>query len=102
LVRNDSGRVAFSDNIFSSRSTYQFSRNTYARLRLDYSTLNKRLLPQLVVGWTPSPGTALYVGYSDNVSYNSYNPFNGQYEPGFHDNGRTLFIKMSYLFRKSF
>lgn len=102
MVRNDTGRTSFDDNIFSSRSTYQFSRNTFARLRLDYSTLNKHLRPQLVFGWTPSPGTALYVGYNDDVSYNSYNPFTGQFEPGFRGNGRTFFIKASYLFRKSF
>ncbi|MBS1794454.1 MAG: carbohydrate binding family 9 domain-containing protein [Acidobacteria bacterium] len=102
LVRRDTRLTAFDDNIYSSRSTYQFTRNTFARLRLDYSTLNRRLLPQLVAGWTPSPGTALYVGYSDDVNYNGWNPYNGRYEPGIHGNGRTFFIKASYLFRKSF
>ncbi|HEV2762680.1 MAG TPA: DUF5916 domain-containing protein [Pyrinomonadaceae bacterium] len=102
LVRHDTGLVAFDDNIFSSRSTYQFSRNTFARLRLDYSTLSKHFRPQLVVGWTPNPGTALYLGYNDDVSYNGYNPFNGRFEPGFQGNGRTFFIKASYLFRRSF
>jgi hypothetical protein len=102
LVRHDTRLVAYDDNIFSSRSTYQFSRNTFARLRLDYSTLSKHLRPQLVVGWTPNPGTALYIGYNDDVSYNGYNPFSGQFEPGFQGNGRSFFIKASYLFRKSF
>jgi hypothetical protein len=102
LKRNDTGLVAFDDNIFSSRSTYQFTRNIFTRLRLDYSTLGKRLRPQLVFGWTPSPGKALYVGYTDNFSTNGYNPFNGDREPGLHSNGRTFFIKMSYLFKKSF
>jgi hypothetical protein len=102
LIRHDTGLLAYDDNIFSSRSTYQFSRNTFARLRLDYSSLNKHLRPQLVVGWTPNPGTALYVGYNDDVSYNGYNPFTGQFEPGFQGNGRSFFIKASYLFRKSF
>jgi hypothetical protein len=102
LVRNDTKRVAFDDNIFSSRSTYQFTRSTFARLRLDYSTISERLRPQMVFGWTPNPGTALYVGYSDNVSYNSRNPYTGLNENGLHSNGRTFFIKMSYLFRKSF
>jgi hypothetical protein len=101
-VRNDTKLLAFDDNIFSSRSTYQFSRDFFARLRLDYSTLSQRVRPQLVAGWTPSPGTALYIGYSDNVSYNSRNPYSGRYEPGFQSNGRTFFIKMAYLFRKSF
>jgi hypothetical protein len=102
LVRSDTGRLAFDDNIFSSRSTYQFSRDFFARLRLDYSTLSRRISPQFVAGWTPSPGTALYVGYQDNLNYNNRNPYTGQHEPGLHSNGRTFFIKMSYLFRKSF
>jgi len=94
--------VAFDDNLFSSRSIYQFNRNTFARLRVDYSTLSKRLRPQFVLGWTPSPGTALYLGYNDELRYNSYNPYTGLREPGFEGSGRTFFIKASYLFRKSF
>jgi hypothetical protein len=107
LKRNDTGLVAFDDNLFSWRSTYQFSRNTFARLRLDYSTLGHRMLPQLVIGWTPSPGTAIYAGYSDNFNVNGRNPFLLLSDPlsreqGLHSNGRTFFIKMSYLFKKSF
>ncbi|HEY8563408.1 MAG TPA: carbohydrate binding family 9 domain-containing protein [Pyrinomonadaceae bacterium] len=102
LVRNDTGRVAFDDNIFSSRSTYQFSRDLFARLRLDYSTISERIRPQFVFGWTPSPGKTLYVGYSDNFNYYGRNPYTGDPERGLHSNGRTFFIKMSYLFRKSF
>jgi hypothetical protein len=102
MVRHDTGLVAFDDNVFSWRSTYQFTRNTFARLRLDYSSLNRRVRPQLVIGWTPNPGTAIYAGYTDDVSYNSYNPYTGIREPGLHGNGRTFFIKASYLFRKSF
>ena len=102
MVRQDTGLVAFDDNLFSSRSIYQFNRNTFARLRVDYSTLSKRLRPQFVLGWTPSPGTALYLGYNDELRYNSYNPYTGLREPGFEGSGRTFFIKASYLFRKSF
>lgn len=102
LARHDTGLVAYDDNIFSSRSTYQFSRNTFARLRLDYSSLNKHLRPQFVLGWTPNPGTALYIGYNDDVSYNGYNPYTDKFEPGMRGNGRSFFIKASYLFRKSF
>jgi hypothetical protein len=102
LVRHDTHLVAFDDNIFSSRSTYQFTRNIFARLRVDYSTLQRRIRPQFVAGWTPNPGTAIYVGYSDDVNFNAYNPYTRRYEPGFHGNSRTFFIKMSYLFKKSF
>jgi hypothetical protein len=102
MVRHDTGLVAFDDNLFSSRSTYQFTRDTFTRLRLDYSTLNRRVRSQLVFGWTPNPGTALYIGYNDDMNYNGYNPYTGIRESGLHGNGRTFFIKASYLFRKSF
>jgi hypothetical protein len=77
-------------------------RNTFARLRLDYSTLNARMRPQFVLGWTPNPGTAFYVGYNDDLNFRGYNPFTRVYEPGLHGNGRTFFIKLSYLFKRSF
>jgi hypothetical protein len=102
MVRQDTRLVAFDDNLFSWRSIYQFNRNTFARLRVDYSTLSKRLRPQFVLGWTPSPGTAVYLGYNDDQNINGYNPYTGLREGGFSGNGRTFFIKMSYLFRKSF
>lgn len=102
LVRNDTEKVAFDDNIYSLRSTYQFTRDIFARLRLDYSNISTRLRPQLVLGWTPSPGTALYVGYNDDYNVHGYNPYTGRHEPGFAGNGRSFFIKASYLFRKSF
>ncbi len=102
LVRYDTGRVAYDDNIWSLRSTYQFSAFTFARARIDYDTLDARVRGQFLLGWTPNPGTAFYVGYNDDLSRNGYSPFSGDLEPGFRRNGRTFFIKMSYLFRKSF
>ena len=104
MVRHDTGLLAFDDNLFSSRSTYQFTRDIFARLRVDYSTLNRRIRPQFVLGWTPSPGTSIYAGYNDDINYNGYNPYIRPHvqEPGFRSNGRTFFIKASYLFRKSF
>lgn len=102
LTRDDTGLVAFDDNILSLRSTYQFTRNIFARMRLDYSNVASRIRPQFVFGWTPSPGTALYAGYNDDLNYNGYNPYTGVREPGLRGNGRSFFIKMSYLFKKSF
>ena len=102
LTRHDTGRVAFDDNVFSLRSTYQFTRDIFARLRLDYSNVTTRLRPQMVFGWTPSPGTALYAGYNHDLNYHGYNPYTGLHEPGLRGNGRSFFIKASYLFRKSF
>lgn len=102
MNRWDTGRTAFDSHIVSSRTTYQFTRNTFARVRLDYENLFNRFRPQVVLGWTPNPGTALYVGYNDDISYNGFNPFTGNFEPRLQGNGRSFFIKASYLFKKSF
>jgi hypothetical protein len=102
LTRNDTGLTAFDTNIFTLRSTYQFTRFAFVRTRVDYDTLASRAAGQLLFGYNPNPGTALYVGYNDNFNYNGFSPFTGQLEPKFERNARTFFIRASYLFRRSF
>ncbi|HXG83301.1 MAG TPA: DUF5916 domain-containing protein [Pyrinomonadaceae bacterium] len=102
LTRKDTGRDAFDSNIFTVRSTYQFTRFTFARVRWDYDSLNSNASGQMLLGWNPNPGTALYVGYNDNFNYNGFSPYTGQLEPRFERNSRTFFIRASYLFRRSF
>jgi YD repeat-containing protein len=102
LTRYDTGRIAFDENIVSLRTTYQFTRFLFARGRVDYDSLASNVKGQFLLGWTPNPGTAFYVGYNDDLNRNGFSPFTGQLEPGFRRNGRTFFIKMSYLFRRSF
>ena len=102
LRRYDTGLLAFDENIISLRSTYQFSRFLFARGRIDFDSLASNVKGQFLLGYTPNPGTAFYVGYNDDLNRRGFNPFNGVLEPGFRRNGRVFFIKMSYLFRKSF
>ena len=102
LRRYDTDQVAFDVNLISWRTTYQFTRFTFARARIDYETLPRRARAQFLLGYTPSPGTAFYVGYNDDANISGFSPINGQLQPGFRRNGRTFFIKMSYLFRRSF
>jgi hypothetical protein len=102
LKRYDTGLVAFDENIVSLRSTYQFSRFLFARGRIDFDSIASNVKGQFLLGYTPNPGTALYVGYNDDLNRRGFNPFSGQLEPGFRRNGRTFFVKLSYLFRKSF
>lgn len=101
LVRYDNGRTAFDDNIYALRATYQFTRFTFMRARVDYSTLTRNVRAQLLLGWTPNPGTSVYLGYNDDLNRSGFNPFTGQLEPGFRRNGRTFFVKLSYLFRRA-
>ena len=102
-MRNDNRVRTFDADIVSARSTYQFTRFLFTRLRLDYDSLENNYAGQLLFGWNPSPGKALYVGYNDNFNYNGVNPFapGSLVDHGFERNSRTFFIRMSYLFRKS-
>ena len=102
LTRSDNKRTAFDTNIVTLRSTYQFTRFTFLRTRLDYDSLSSNVSGQILAGFNPNPGTAFYVGYNDNFNYNGFSPFTGQLEPRFERNSRTFFIRASYLFRKSF
>jgi hypothetical protein len=102
LRRYDTRLVAFDDNIYALHGTYQFTRFIFARTRIDYDTLASNIRGQFLLGWTPNPGTAMYIGYNDDLNRNGFNPFTGDLEPGFRRNGRTFFVKMSYLLRKSF
>ncbi len=102
MVRNDNRVRSFDSDIVSLRSTYQFSRFVFTRMRIDYDSTRSSYAGQLLFGWNPSPGTAFYVGYNDNFNYRGYSPYTGQFEPGFERNSRTFFIRASYLFRKSF
>ncbi|MDX2044015.1 MAG: DUF5916 domain-containing protein [Acidobacteriota bacterium] len=101
LTRDDTKRLAYEDNIFSFRTSYQFTRFVFLRTRIDYSTLASRARGQFLFGWTPNPGTSFFVGYNDDMNYRGFNPFNDRFEPGLQRNGRTFFIKMSYLIRRS-
>ena len=101
LRRYDTGRVAFDENIFAWRGTYQFTRFIFTRARLDYATLSSSLRGQFLFGWTPNPGTSFYAGYNDDLTRNGLSPFTGKLEPGFRRNGRTFFVKMSYLIRRT-
>jgi len=101
MVRNDNKIRSFDSDIISVSSTYQFTRFIFTRVRVDYDGTSKNAAGQVLFGWNPTPGKALYVGYNDNFNYSGFNPYTGIREQGFERNSRTFFIRMSYLFRKS-
>jgi hypothetical protein len=99
LVRDDTGLVAFEQNLYTLRANYFFTRFTFARARVDYDSLTGKVLGEFLCGWTPNPGTAVYVGYNEDMNYNGFSPFTFVPERGLRRNHRTFFIKISYLFR---
>jgi hypothetical protein len=100
LVRLDTRRTAYDQNLWSWRANYYFTRFTFARARVDYDTLAARVRGQFLLGWTPHPGTAVYLGYNDDLNYNGYGSFTNRFERGWQRNSRTFFLKLSYLIRR--
>lgn len=100
LVRNDNGRIAYDSTLLSWRTTYQFTRFTSVRLRTDWDSANATLRGQYLFGWTPNPGTAIYAGYNDVATIDGYDAVTGGPVAGFRRNGRTLFVKLSYMLRR--
>lgn len=99
LVRDDTGRVAFDEKLYSTQATYQFTAFIFARARADYDSLRSNVRGQLLLGWTPVPGTSLYAGYTDDLTRDRTGGlvWDGRLER----NSRTVFLKTSYLVRRS-
>jgi hypothetical protein len=99
LVRNDNGRTAYDATLVSGRATYQFTRFTSLRLRTDWDSARATMRGQYLFGWTPNPGTAIYAGYNDVATIGGVDAQTSGIASGFRRQGRTVFVKLSYLLR---
>ncbi len=100
LIRDDTSLTAYDSTLASWRTTYQFTPFTFVRLRSDWDSALATLRGQYLFGWTPTPGTAVYVGYNDEASIDGYDRASRVRISGYHRRGRTLFVKLSYLLRR--
>jgi hypothetical protein len=126
LDRNNSaanGAPVYESQTFRTKLNYQFTRSLSFRAIAEYdSTLvnpaetslqrKKQIGTQALITWLPHPGTAVYVGYNDDVQnldrvLCNRLP-NGKCDPSnsepprslnYLNDGRQFFIKASYLFR---
>jgi len=117
------GALVYEAQTMRTKVNYQFTRSISARVIAEYdSTLanpaetsllrTKEFASQALLTWLPHPGTAVYIGYSDdlqNLNRSLCNQLpNGSCDPNnttppragpFLNDGRQVFIKASYLFR---
>jgi hypothetical protein len=117
------GAFVYEAQTMRSVVNYQFTRSISARLVAEYdSTLanpaetsllrSKEFASQALLTWLPHPGTAVYIGYSNdlqNLDRSLCNRLpNGACDPNnttlpragpMLNDGRQIFIKASYLFR---
>lgn len=117
------GAFVYEAQTFRTKINYQFTRAFSARVIVEYDStlanpLETSLLRTKQVGtealftWLPHPGTAIYVGYNNDLQNldrslcnrlpgGSCDPNNTEppRAPAFLNDGRQIFIKASYLFR---
>jgi len=115
--------LVYESQTFRTKVNYQFTRALSARVIVEYdSTLanpketslprTKQVGTEALFTWLPHPGTAVYVGYNNdlqNLDRSLCNRLpNGTCDPNnttppraaaFLNDGRQIFIKASYLFR---
>lgn len=118
-----SGALVYETQTFRTKVNYQFTRALSARVIVEYdSTLanpketslprTKQVQSQALLTWLPHPGTAVYIGYNNdlqNLDRSLCKGFpNGVCTPNntvapraldMLNDGRQIFIKASYLFR---
>ncbi len=90
LTRDDTGLDAFDQHLTSLNLQYAFSPFTWVRGRLDYDSLDRRIFRQVVFGWTPRPGTALYLGYDETGEWSEGAPAR------YARRRRSVFAKLSW------
>lgn len=117
------GAFVYENQVFRTKINYQFTRDISARVIVEYdSTLANPLETSLLrtkqvqtgglLTWLPHPGTALYIGYNNdiqNLSRSLCNRLPGgacdpnnttpPRSPNYLNDGKQVFVKASYLFR---
>jgi hypothetical protein len=117
-----SNDFVYESQVFRTKINYQFTRALSARAIVKYdSTLanplqtslerTKQVQTQALLTWLPYPGTAIYLGYNNdlqNLNHMLCTRKGGTCDPsmpvlprgpGYLDDGRQIFLKASYLFR---
>ena len=117
------GDLVYESQVFRTKINYQFTRALSARMIVEYdSTLANPLLTSLVrtkqigtealITWLPHPGTAIYVGYNNDLQnldrgFCTHLPNNTcdpnspilPRSPNYLNDGKQIFVKASYLLR---
>jgi hypothetical protein len=117
------GALVYESQVFRTKINYQFTQAMSARAIVEYdSTLanpaetsllrTKEVGTEALLTWLPHPGTAIYIGYNNdlqNLDRSLCNRLPGgacdpnnttaPRAPQFLNDGRQIFIKASYLFR---
>ena len=116
------GQFVYESQTLRTKLNYQFTRAFSARVIVEYDstlanplqtaiTRSKQVQTQALLTWLPHPGTAIYVGYNNdlqNLNHTLCSRLEGSCDPaspilprgnGYLNDGRQIFVKASYLLR---
>jgi len=112
IAGRDADATIFRNTLSRTKIRYQFSRFLAAHVIFDYASLapdsglialerSKRLTGDILVSYSPNPGTSVYVGYTDQQEnlrlFGNPSVLERTRDLDLHS-GKQFFIKVSYLF----
>jgi hypothetical protein len=115
----------YENQVFRTKINYQFTRDISARVIVEYDSIlanpaqtslqrTKQIQTGALLTWLPHPGTALYIGYNNDIQNLDRSLCNRLPQPGspcdpnnttpprsndYLNDGKQIFVKASYLFR---
>jgi len=95
----DEEKVIFSGYIFRSRLTYQFTREWYLRLIVQYNDFSERLDLEPLLTYKINPFTVFYVGVNSRYKYFDVDSNSSLTNSEWELSSRQFFAKLQYLFR---
>ena len=94
------GQEIYNVNLLYSKTTYQFNKYFFLRAIIQYDSMEKRLLTDLLASFTFIPGTVIHLGYGGLYENRKWQNNQWIYQQGDMINiQRTIFAKVSYLWR---
>jgi len=97
--RDSDGSNVYTEEIFRSRTTYQFNENFLIRAIVQYDSYLDVVLTDLLASFTLIPGTVLHVGYGslhENLEWKDDEWHSGTELAKYYQTSQSLFIKASY------
>jgi hypothetical protein len=100
--RASDGSDVYEEDIFRSRTVYQFNENFFIRAVIQYDSYLDVILTDLLASFTLIPGTVLHVGYGslhENLEWKDNEWHSGTELAKLYQTSQSLFIKASYNFQ---
>ncbi len=94
----DSNKVIYSGYILRTRTTYQFTREWYLRLVVQYNDFRERLDIEPLLTWQLNPFSVFYIGMNSNIKSFDKDEY-GLNRSQWQQSSRQFFAKFQYLFR---